>query len=174
MICKKCNIDKSVNSFHRDSKSKSGRKSVCKSCRSTRKHKQQLSNERIRFDKNLNLAIYRAIKENKSGRMWERILGFTLNDLKMHLENLFDENMTWDNYGSYWWINKIIPKSVYLYRNVSNNEFHKCWSLKNMIPVNKKECVRRKNTVDINLINRYNLFDNLPIGLIVLKEEDKN
>lgn len=40
-------------------------------------------------------------------------LGCTIKHLKEHLETLFYSNMTWDNYGSVWHIDHIIPLSSF-------------------------------------------------------------
>jgi len=37
------------------------------------------------------------------------ILGCQFDVLKEHIENQFDENMNWDNYGTYWEIDHIVP-----------------------------------------------------------------
>jgi hypothetical protein len=80
--------------------------------------------------------------------------------------------MNWNNFGSYWWIDKIIPRSVFKYGNVANNELKKCWSLKNLRPLFKTECKRKGDKVIWELIEKYNLFDILPIGLIPMRGLD--
>lgn len=47
----------------------------------------------------------------KKNTKTEDALGYTKNELVSHLESLFDENMSWDNYGSYWEIDHIRPLS---------------------------------------------------------------
>jgi len=39
------------------------------------------------------------------------ILGCQFEIFKKHIENQFNENMNWENYGSYWEIDHIIPVS---------------------------------------------------------------
>jgi len=39
------------------------------------------------------------------------ILGCSFEDFKLHLESKFDENMNWENQGSYWHMDHIIPIS---------------------------------------------------------------
>ena len=41
-------------------------------------------------------------------------LGYTKNDLYKHLESKFTNQMSWDNYGTYWHIDHIIPVSYFL------------------------------------------------------------
>ena len=133
----------------------------------------KLNKERKIFDRNINNSIYRAIKLNKSGRLWEKVIGYTLTDLKQYLESQFIKEMNWNNYGSYWWIDKIIPRSAYRYSNVNNNEFKKCWLLKNMRPLYKIDCIKKRNKILWSLVNKYKLYDILPIGLIKIDKELK-
>ena len=44
-------------------------------------------------------------------------LGCNVNEWKIYLENMFDENMSWDNHGSYWDIDHIKPLSVFDFTN---------------------------------------------------------
>lgn len=166
--CSRCGEYLSVESFHIDRKSKDGRKNICKNCRST-SSRRRLSKERERFDRNIKHSIYVSLKYNKPGRKWEDLLGFTLYDLKHHLEKQFDENMSWNNFGSYWWVDKIIPTRAYSYSTYG--EFKKCWSLKNLRPLQKNEVMRKSDKVYMSLINEYNLFDIMPIGLVHYEEE---
>ena len=116
------------------------------------------------------VCTYKLSSENKSGFIWERITGITLEELKKHLEEQFDENMNWDNYGSYWIVDKIISTSHYSYSTI-NTEFKKAWCLKNMRPLSKIEHTRKKNKIDWELVEKYSLFDILPIGVL---DADKN
>jgi hypothetical protein len=168
--CLKCKLDKPLEDFHTDKRAKDGHLSICKICRSRKKaFHPTLSKERRIFDRNLNGRLYRSLKTGKRGK-WESFLGYTLEQLKQHLEKQFTSKMMWQNYGSYWWIDRIIPRAAYRYQNVKNNEFGKCWSLKNTRPLSKFECVKKSNKVLRELIEQYNLFDILPLGLIAFDD----
>jgi hypothetical protein len=39
------------------------------------------------------------------------ILGCSFDEFKLHIESQFDENMNWENQGSYWHMDHIIPIS---------------------------------------------------------------
>ena len=168
--CTCCQIAQNLNNFHADRSSKDLHKNICKKCRN-KGPSVKLHKERKVFDRNVNNSIYRSIKLNKSGRIWERLLGYTLVDLKYHLELQFTKEMNWENYGSYWWIDKIIPRSAFDYKIITSNELRKCWSLKNMRPLYKIECIRKKNKILWNLIDEYKLYDILPVGLIKIDKK---
>lgn len=54
--------------------------------------------------------ISTALKSNKTQRTIE-YLGCSIPEYKLYLESKFDDNMTWDNHGSYWEIDHIHPLS---------------------------------------------------------------
>lgn len=168
--CNKCNKEKSINDFHIDKTKNDGHKTICKNCRST-SSKNHLSESRKNLDRCINTSIYKSIKKNRRGYIWENLFGYTLVDLKEHLEKQFEKEMSWDNFGSCWWIDKIIPRSAFRYSNVINDEFKKCWSLKNLRPLGRISCIKKRNKIKWGLIREYNLADILPVGLILFDKK---
>jgi hypothetical protein len=169
--CNKCKVEKEEKFFHKDSSKKDGLKNVCKDCRRVKSIKYKCSKQRGKFDRNIKTGMHRSIKFKRSGK-WEKIVNYSFTDLMLHLESLFDSSMNWNNYGSYWCIDRIIPTSVYRYSNVKNSEFQKCWSIKNCRPLSIKESVKKKNFIIWDLIDRYKLFDIVPIGVIVVDKKN--
>ena len=74
-------------------------------------------------------------------------LGYSLQQLKEHLENQFDSNMNWNNYGTYWQIDHIIPHSTFIYSSMDDEEFKKCWSLENLRPLEATENKIKSNKI---------------------------
>lgn len=112
-------------------------------------------------DSNINASVYRALKYNRKKCRWLKLFNYNIQDLRKHLEKQFDENMSWNNYGSYWRIDKIIPSSFY--RNI---EIIKCWNLKNLRPMEKIKCLNKRGKILKSLVDEYNLYDILPLGFI--------
>ena len=75
--------------------------------------------------------ISRALKYSKSGRHWEDLVGYTVIDLKLHLEKQFEPNMSWENYGE-WHIDHRRPISWF--DNAEENIL-KAWELSNLQPM---------------------------------------
>lgn len=75
---------------------------------------------------------------SKNRKHWENIVGYLVQDLKEHLEGLFQEGMTWDNYGE-WHIDHIIPRVFFEYTSLKDVEFRYCWSLDNLQPLWAKD-----------------------------------
>ena len=102
--------------------------------------KQRLGkNPKFRLDKNIGSIISTALKGKKAGRKWEELVGYTIEKLTKHLENQFDKKMSWNNYGNYWWLDHIKPRSAFKYETAEDPEFKKCWALKNLQPLEAME-----------------------------------
>jgi hypothetical protein len=80
-------------------------------------------------------AIWFALKGKKNGRKWEILVDYSLKDLMKYLEKQFNNKMNWDNYGSYWEVDHIKPKSLFHYQIPEDPEFKKCWALENLQPL---------------------------------------
>jgi len=79
--------------------------------------------------------VRRSIKKGiKVGSLWD-YLPYSPLDLKNHLENKFDSNMTWENHGTYWHIDHIIPQAYFKFETLADPSFLKCWSLDNLQPL---------------------------------------
>jgi len=93
-------------------------------------------------------AIYQAIRRKKNGKPWESLVGYTLDDLKKHLEKRFAIGMSWDNYGKDGWhIDHRIPKSVFNYERPEHLDFQRCWALENLRPLWAKENLSKNNSL---------------------------
>ena len=113
----------------------------------------------IRVRANVSRAVNLALKRqgsSKAGDSTFKNLNYTLEDLKIHLENNFESWMNWDNYGLYrpdtwddndsstwtWQIDHIICQADLLYDSLSHPNFKKCWDLSNLRPYSsKKNCL---------------------------------
>jgi len=96
------------------------------------------NNPLFRLNENIISQIRRSLNGEKRGRHWEILVGYTLKDLAIHLEKLFDENMNWEDYGPYWHIDHIKPKSLF-----TIEEFRQCWALNNLQPLERIENLKK-------------------------------
>lgn len=83
------------------------------------------------------------LKGQKAEISWKDIVNYTLEELKQHLENQFDSNMTWENYGEYWEIDHIKPVNLFNFTSPEDKEFKECWSLNNLRPLPWRENRKR-------------------------------
>lgn len=86
------------------------------------------------------------LQSNVTSQM-EKYVGCTLEGLKSHLESLWLEGMTWENYGNpngdhtnCWHIDHIIPISSFDYSDGNLEEsLHECWHYTNLQPLWAKD-----------------------------------
>lgn len=87
--------------------------------------------------------LSKALRLNISCENWDTYFSYSYLQLCQHLESLFTPEMNWDNYGSYWEIDHIIPKNQFNYNNVNDKQYKICWSLANLRPLTIIENQRR-------------------------------
>lgn len=87
----------------------------------------------------------------KCGKTFDH-LPYTPQQLKEHLESLWEPWMNWDNYGgrmndkrTTWHIDHIIPHSSFNYTSLEDEQFKKCWILSNLKPMEKIANVKKGN-----------------------------
>jgi hypothetical protein len=80
--------------------------------------------------------------EVKSGSTYE-LLGCTWEHLRWHIEAQFDGKMTWENHGSYWHLDHIIPLDSFDLSDPAQQRRACHW--KNLQPLEAKENIRKKN-----------------------------
>lgn len=81
----------------------------------------------------------------KGGRSWQNLVGYTSDELKKHLERQFVSGMSWENYGTGWHVDHIIPASLFEYSSPDDEEFRACWSLTNLRPLWAVENIRKRD-----------------------------
>lgn len=89
--------------------------------------------------------MYHALKAIKGFRKWEDLIGYSVGDLRQHLESKFTNDMTWDNYGSKWQVDHVIPKSWFKYTSTDDPKFKECWALSNLQPKLKLDNIKKGN-----------------------------
>lgn len=111
--------------------------------------KSRLKNDiKFRLNYNISRSISDSIKRGKNGYHWESLVGYTLQDLMKHLEKQFAPQMNWDNYGSYWHLDHIVPISVFNFDNYNHIDFKRCWALQNLQPLEKIENMKKHNKIN--------------------------
>jgi hypothetical protein len=90
---------------------------------------------RGKLSSNVAGAIRKALHGSKAGRHWEDLVGYTIDQLKAHLEKLFKLGMTWENYGIAWEIDHKIPIAAFNFETPEHVDFKLCWSIRNLQPL---------------------------------------
>lgn len=87
-----------------------------------------------RFGRNI-CELVRRNNPNSKSTMLNHV-DFNIQELRNHLESLFSDGMTWDNYGKNGWhIDHVKPASYFNFSEYGELGFRECWSLKNLQPL---------------------------------------
>ena len=153
IVCSKCGEAKHIDEYTKDNRLIMGVASACRDCKQDQYkswavkdsskikrnfYRQGLINSDPKFKlrSRMSTAIYLSIRDNKNGRPWESLVGYTLNDLKSHLEKQFQTGMAWKNYGKKGWeIDHIIPIKAHNFTAPEHEDFKRCWALDNLQPL---------------------------------------
>jgi 5-methylcytosine-specific restriction endonuclease McrA len=113
----------------------------------TKARKRKYHRERLLRDIgfSLNDATGRSIRSAIKGRTvygtrstwWQKALGYTSADLRKHLEGQFTDNMNWENHGTLWEIDHIVPLARFRIINIDCDDFKAAWALSNLRPLLK-------------------------------------
>ena len=160
--CTDCNKWLSLNNFHKN-------KQRCKSCRLERqrtkegKRKQRKRNKKweqskkgkeyykkYKVSKNISNRMRESLKGNKQNHHWEDLVKYTLNILKEHLEQQFQDGMSWNNYGE-WHIDHIRPIASFNITDYECDDFKECWSLSNLQPLWAIDNIRKGDKWNVHI-----------------------
>lgn len=84
------------------------------------------------------------IAGSKAGRSTFDLLGFSVDELRTHLESLFHPGMNWENYGE-WHVDHIIPLAAHNYQTPDDIDFARAWTLSNLQPLWAAENMSKKD-----------------------------
>jgi hypothetical protein len=87
---------------------------------------------KYKIKKNTGRRIRELLKTTKPKTTLDYV-GCTLEDFKHHLENKFQDNMNWENYGSLWHIDHIIPCNAF--NLLDEKQVKACFHYKNLQPL---------------------------------------
>lgn len=155
--CSKCKQPKSPEFYNKDRYNFMGLKTECRECqkrhRCPKNTKWTREYDRKRYQEykiynSISACIRYSLKGNKNGMQWEDLVGYSIDQLKNHLQSLFQPGMKFDNHGigeGKWNIDHKIPIK---YRNIDgtfywnqkdlqnpySQTFKDCWALSNLQP----------------------------------------
>jgi hypothetical protein len=102
-------------------------------------------------------SIWYSLKGNKHGH-WETLVGYTVDQLRRHIESLWESWMSWDNWGvcklgvDTWQIDHIRPITSFKITSQKCKDFKKCWSLKNLRPLRAVDNIKKNNKYNLGVI----------------------
>lgn len=153
VTCEKCNQEKALKNFV--VLKKFYKQKICKSCYPffLREQKNEwCKNERknnmnYRLKKSIAARLRTVLVKNDSTMNY---IGCNIQYLREWVEYNFTEDMNWDNYGTYWSIDHIIP--VCKFDLTDEHEKLQCWNWTNLMPVPIKYNSTKKH-IDLEQVN---------------------
>ena len=110
--CTKCQQEFDLTFFGKDRSRKDGLDVRCKACKKAHNKsydkEQRLTNPLYKLGKNVRTRMWHVLKGKYKSQSTFEIIGCSVDFLRSHLEERFEEGMSWDNYGE-WHVDHIIP-----------------------------------------------------------------
>jgi len=78
---------------------------------------------------------------SRSVTQMEQYIGCSLSELRNHLESRFTKKMNWENYGTYWHVDHILPVSKF--NHLDPNQVAQCWHFTNLAPLSATANIRK-------------------------------
>jgi len=104
------------------------------------------SNPQFRLRLSLSSRIATALRTrgtSKRHRNWESLVGYSLENLRAHIERQFSRGMSWENYGE-WHVDHIVPAASFRWQSPEDADFKACWALSNLRPLWADDNRRKK------------------------------
>lgn len=95
------------------------------------------------------------IVNGKSGSSWVKFVDYDADDLIAHLGRMA--------FISGYEIDHIIPVSLYDFKKMGDDEFRKCWNLRNLRIIPKEDNIKKGDCLNMELIEGYDIVDLLPM-----------
>lgn len=152
LFCKRCqtnNNSKRYRDLHPEK-----RRDISKNYRQThrtaylntlkRARDKRRSTEHGVLEHRMEVAIRQVLQENKNKESWQKLVGYSVQDLRSHLESQFSRDMSWDLFlDGEIEIDHKIPKKYFIYSSPQDEQFKICWSLDNLQPLWKLDNRRK-------------------------------
>lgn len=140
--CTKCKLEKDLSLFARKNGGKDYR-AICKVCKNVDDYRSRLQQPGFKIKRAMKSSIHKAVVHKI--QTTSAYVGCTTDFLILWLEWQFNEYMSWDNYGTYWNIDHVIPISAF---DLSNpKEYEICLHWRNLQPLKKIDNFTKSNKI---------------------------
>lgn len=99
-----------------------------------------------RFSQSVSSRVRYALRARggKKEGSWRRRFGYSPNELVAHIERQFTKGMTWENYGTFWHLDHIVPVKSFNFTSYDDPEFKAVWALTNLRPLEKSKNLQKQ------------------------------
>lgn len=134
--CTKCKITQPLSGFHKRRGVPNGYQSWCKTC-SSEHRKTKLQDPQYREQRNaeireyhrtnlnsilrnkMRLIVRRTLAGSEKTATSQKLLGYSVKELRCHIENQFAQGMSWETHGA-WHIDHIKPVSAFIAEGITD------------------------------------------------------
>lgn len=99
-------------------------------------------NPQYRIEATIRARVHRTLTRGRKNAPTFIMLGYSVSDLREHLERRFLPGMTWQNYGQ-WHIDHVRPLSSFAYDSPNDPAFRNAWALTNLQPLWAADNIRK-------------------------------
>ncbi|NBJ13328.1 hypothetical protein [Microvirga arsenatis] len=111
----------------------------CRSCR----QKAESATPEVRLNARVRAGIHKTLKSGKGGRSWSELVGYSVEELKAHLERQFLPGMGWHNMGD-WHLDHRLPLASFSFDSAEHPDFRAAWALTNLQPLWAEQNIKKK------------------------------
>ena len=97
---------------------------------------------RRRLNNSMTVLMHRELGRAKAGRRWTALAGYSVDELRAHLERLFQPGMSWETSGE-WHIDHVRPRASFRFTSAEDEQFKACWALSNLQPLWAADNIRK-------------------------------
>lgn len=98
------------------------------------KEERARENPHHKITASVRIRLNNVLKDKYRSKNFEKIFGYTREELISHIEKQFLSGMSWDNFGE-WHIDHIVPIKLLPYETVGDDNFKFCWAMSNLRPL---------------------------------------
>src|ERR1043165_6157776 len=148
-VCFKCKVEKSLNEFHKDKRSKSGYCSYCKLCKykynNAYTKARRLYDSEFKLVTNLRARLGQVLK-GKSKSKTRQLIGIDFETFTKWIDFQLEEGMTKENYGTIWHIDHVLPLASF--NLLDEDELQKAMIWINLRPLTPFKNMEKSNKID--------------------------
>jgi hypothetical protein len=155
IICCNCKKEKPIAQFasNNDVSMLKKKPRSCNDCKAEARKKSEKKQRKRRSQKphvkivnNLRKRLKDILKAaNAANQRTSQMIGCSGHQLKMHLQKQFKKGMTWDNYGTRWHIDHILPCASF--DHTDKEQVKKCWHYSNLRPLDATDNITKADTI---------------------------
>ncbi len=106
-------------------------------------YKKRYADPFYRLERNLRGRLTHTVSSKRKCATTEALLGCSIEDFCIYIESKFEPGMTWENYGSVWQLDHIMPCAIFDFSNPEHQK--RCFHFSNIQPLFSKDNLLKRD-----------------------------